>query len=326
MTDLSEGEDAREERVLSDLRRRATFEMLTRDVAPELGLNDDVVRRCARHAEHARIFARLACERCRRGKLAAFFGRVQRVFEILEREVFQVVFAENANAVHEAFEHVLEHPAFTADLDEHLEAIECALALTDALEVVRRFFEEAHGSDVRLARLASIAAFLRAAREVELHERRVVSVGAAANHLREPRPERPRAAPIVGFLPVDRSGSDEASVLHFTRRAGHVVRRRERAGAIDGRHVGQHRGRALPSVGLGRRHVPVDGERAPRIVATKKHFDERTEHAHVIVLGDVRLLRRRDERVRCVIEVSPLHRDARALAQMEEIVEHPFAV
>ena len=150
------------------------------------------------------------------------------------------------------FEDVLEHAALAADLDEHLEAVERALALADALEVVGGLLEEAHGGDVRLARLPRVAALLRAAREVELNERAVVRVGATTDHLREARPERARAAPVVGLLPVDGGRGDEAGVLHLARCAGHVAGRGERARAIDRRHAGKHRHGALPAVVLAR--------------------------------------------------------------------------
>ena len=144
-----------------------------------------------------------------------------------------MVLAQDADAVDEALEHVLEHPALAADLDEHLEAVERALALADALEVVGGLLEEAHRGDVRLARLPGVAALLRAAREVELNERAVVRVRATADDLREARPERACAAPVVGLLAVDRGGGDEARVLHLAGGAGHVVGRGERARAID---------------------------------------------------------------------------------------------
>ena len=96
-----------------------------------------------------------------------------------------MVLAEDPDAVDEALEDVLEHPALAADLHEHLEAVEGALALADALEVVGGLLEETHRGDVRLAGLPVVAALLRAAREVEVHERAVVRVGTARGDLRE---------------------------------------------------------------------------------------------------------------------------------------------
>ena len=55
-----------------------------------------------------------------------------------------MVFAQNADAIDEALEDVLEHSALATDLDQHLEAIEGALALADRLEVIGRLLEEAH--------------------------------------------------------------------------------------------------------------------------------------------------------------------------------------
>ncbi len=109
------------------------------------------------------------------------FAAWERVLEVLQREVLEMILAEDPDAVDEALEHVLEHAALATDLDEHLEAVERPLALADALEVVGRLFQEAHRGDVRLAGLPDVAALLRAAREVEVNERAVVRIGAAAH-------------------------------------------------------------------------------------------------------------------------------------------------
>ena len=58
----------------------------------------------------------------------------------------------------------------------------------------------------------------------------------------------------------------------------------------------------------------------------REHLDERLEDREVVVLGNVRLLRGRDERVRGVVEVAAIERGARALAQVVEVVEHPARI
>src|SRR5205807_1163858 len=91
------------------------------------------------------------------------------------------------------------------------------------------------------ARLRRVVALLRAAREVELRERRVVRVrvahaalpARAAEHLRQPRPERARLLPLPGFFAVDRSGGDEAALLHLAAGGGDVARERHGARAVD---------------------------------------------------------------------------------------------
>ena len=75
-----------------------------------------------------------------------------------------MVFAQDADAVDVALEHVLELLARAADLDEHVEAVERALAEPDRLEVVGRLLEQAHRGDDGLARLTGVAARERAAR------------------------------------------------------------------------------------------------------------------------------------------------------------------
>src|SRR3954449_1222678 len=83
--------------------------------------------------------------------------------------------------------------------------------------------------------------------------------------------------------------------------------------------------RALPAVGLGEGHVPMDGQRAARVVTTQEHFDERSEDREIVVLGDVRLLRRGDERMDGVVEITPAQRSASSLAQVIEVIEHRWA-
>ncbi len=322
LADVAEREDRREQRVLRDLRRRAALSVLLRDFAPELRLLEHVVRARFGHAETARVVGDLARDRRGRGEFFSLLRGRERVLEILQREVLQVVLAQDANAVHEAFEHVFERAALATDLHEHLKAVERALAQAHRLEVIGRFFDETNRRDDRVVRLARVFALLRATREVELHERRVVRVRAAARHLREARPERARADPILRLLAIDRGGRDETRVLHFARGALHVAECCERARAIDGRHLLELRLRALRAVALGRHHVPEHGERAPRVAAFHQHVFERTQHAEVIVLRDVRLRGRRDERVRGVVEISTRERLPGALSQVVEIIQH----
>ncbi len=144
---LAKGEDRGQHRVFGDLDGRAAIEMLLRDEPPEIGLDDDIVRRRARHPEDARVVGGFSRERGGGRQLPPFFRCDEGVFEVLEREVLEMVLAEDADAVHEAFEHVLEEAALAADLHEHLEAIERALALTDALEVVGGLLEQPHRRD-----------------------------------------------------------------------------------------------------------------------------------------------------------------------------------
>ena len=98
-----------------------------------------------------------------------------------------------------------------------------------------------------------------------------------------------------------------------------------RARSTDG-DVLQMLHRALPAIGLGERHVPADGEGAPMIALRREHVGERLQHGEVVVLGDVRLLRCRDERVRRVVEVTARHRAASAFAKLVQIVEHSCRV
>ena len=291
------------------------------------------MRRRRIHSQRARVVRRLARQRCRRGELALLLRRRERVLEVLQREVLEVILAQDPDAVHEPLQDVLEHPALAPDLDEHLEAVEGALALPHRLEVIGPLLEQAHRGDGGLARLPGVAALLGAARQVELHEGRVVRVRAAAplarlapgerrRDLRQARPQRARPLPVVGLLAVDGGGGDEPRVLHLARGRGHVPCRRKRARPVDWRDRRERGARAPPRVGVRQRQIPADRQRAARVPPLRQRVAQRTEHREVIDLCGVRLRRGRQERRDCSVHVAARHRGARALPQLVEIVGH----
>src|SRR5262249_10083639 len=126
LPDLSEEQNRREERVLRDLWRRTAVRVLLRDELPELRSAHRVMRARLRPSDRTCVVGRFARDRrCCRELFLLARGR-ERVVEVLDREVLQMVFTEDSDAIHESFEDVLEHSAFAPDLDEHLEAIERA--------------------------------------------------------------------------------------------------------------------------------------------------------------------------------------------------------
>jgi hypothetical protein len=85
-----------------------------------------------------------------------------RVVQVLESEVLQMVFAQDSDAVDEALQNVFEHAPFAPDLNENLEAVEGPLSLPSRLESVGGFFGETHGGKQRITRLPGLSALLGA--------------------------------------------------------------------------------------------------------------------------------------------------------------------
>ena len=130
------------------------------------------------------------------------------------------------------------------------------------------------------------------------------------------------AASVASEASVSERAVSRRSSASSASRARVVAERRERARAIDRRQAVQQRLRALAPVLLRVEHVPEHRERRARVAAPPEHLLERPQHAEVIVLGDVRLRRRADERVGRVVEIVPRQSLTRPLAEVVEIVEH----
>src|SRR5260370_22842442 len=168
-------EQSRKQRASDDFWMRAALEKLAPGRSPELGLPNYVASGEGK-AQPSSVFTRLAGEYGCGTHFAALLGGRDGGVEILERKLLQVVFAQNADAVDEALEHVLERPALAADLHEHLKAVERAFALSDQFEVVCRFLEQSHARDHRVVRLGCVVATPSAASEIEAGQRTHVGV------------------------------------------------------------------------------------------------------------------------------------------------------
>ncbi len=319
----------REERVLGDLRGRAALEALPRGHAPELGLAERVPARGGRESHGVRERGGLPRQRRGGPRLSALRRGPNRLVVVLEREVLEVVLAQDADRVHEPLEHVLEGAAVAANLREHLEAVEGALALPDRLEVVRGLLEQAHAGDRRLAELRRVLALARAAGEVELHERRHVhalaaglGVGLAMRPRGEPRPERARRVPVSPRFAEERGRGDPARLLGLVRGLGGEALRGEGPRAIHGRHLRQEGLRAAPLRGIVGRERLDDGQRPPGRVRPGQQVGERTEDRVVLPVRRVRARRGREERGDRAVHVAARGGRAGALAEDLNLFEH----
>jgi hypothetical protein len=233
-----------------------------------------------------------------------------------------VILAQDANDIHEAFEHVLELTALAPDGDQDLVAVEGPLPLPDGLVAVRRLLQQVHRRDERRARRAFVARTPRRAREVEAGESRRVEVGVAPReHLGEPRPQEARALRVPAPLPGDGRLGDEPRALVLLRglreEASRAVLPRglrpgdQRTRPIDGRHVG-HEGtlRALVP------RIPIQRERAASVARTKQHIREIGQRGDVLLLARDGVPDREKERVLGALEISASGQGAGLIAQL----------
>ncbi len=221
---------------------------------------------------------------------------------MLQREVLQVVFAQNADRVDEAFEDVLERAAVTADLREHLEAIERALALSNRLEVIGRLLEQAYAGHGRLAELGRVLALPGASREVEPHEGGDVhALAVDAGRARrgdlaarcKARPEGARGRPVARRLSIERGARHHPGLFGLARGLDGEALGAESPRAVAGRDRRQDRLRAAPRRWVVRRERLDHRQRPARVAGLREHVHQRTKHGVVVAVRRVGLRRGR---------------------------------
>jgi len=205
-------------------------------------------------------------------------------------ERLEVVLSENADAVDESLDHVLERLMLAPELNENLEAVERPLAQPDRLEMVGGLLEKTNREHDRLVSLPGVATPLGRAREIALHERGAIRVDPRGrlHRLRKPRPQRPRPLPVLRLFFVDSGGGKEPRGLHLACRVGQTALSGERATPVDGRHAWELLGTARPKGRVASSEVPEDGERSPGVGATRQEVGKRCEDGDVVFVGDVR--------------------------------------
>ena len=244
---LGAREQAGEKCIFDQLGWAAALQHVFGGVLPQLRLSERAALGDARQALLLREGGHLARQRCRRRALASVLRQPDRVIVQAEGVVAEVVLAQDADRVHDALEHVLEHAAQLADRDQHVVAVEGALALADRLEAIRGFFQPVHGRHRGLARRAFVTRRAAGARDVEAREpRRVRLAGLLVELGGEPRPQRAGPCDVRGTFVVDGGAHELSFLFQLARRPAIELRggigplscpRSPGAGSIDGGHV-----------------------------------------------------------------------------------------
>src|SRR5262249_55968945 len=126
------------------------------------------------------------------------------VLVVLEDVELEVVLAQHADAVDVALGEVLELRRLLAELEQDLEAVECALELADLLEIVGDLLELALALDQRAARFGGVRVEPdRSEAVVEVDERRFVRPVAELGMMEQLAPRRGRVGVLLRALERD---------------------------------------------------------------------------------------------------------------------------
>jgi hypothetical protein len=207
--------DGRRERVLRHLGHAAVLEQLGGRLLLRLRATLAVVRLVGQAVAPAELRG-LAQQGGRGVQLTALHGQLGKVFEVLEHVVLEVVGREDADAAQVALGQVLER-ALLSDVEQHLVAVERALALPDGLEPVGGRLDGLHAQHALAARGGVVFQLLTSAAQVEAHEAQDVEVLAQPGVLREPLPQQARRAQVAGVLLLDGGVAQPAGFFEGTR-------------------------------------------------------------------------------------------------------------
>ncbi len=233
-----------------------------------------------------RELRRLAEERGRRHELVPLESELLEVLVVLEHVVLEVVLLEDADAVQVALGQVLEG-ALPAEREQHLVAVEGALAEPARLEAVGRRLEQVHALHHGAPPGGLVAEPVAGAPQVESHEPLRIGLLPESSVLGETLPQNARPAVVPRLLELDRRVAEPSRLLvgarglpgpaQLDRTArqvrGHVGRQLSRGADLTEEEV--HRRRRPATPGLAERACKQTEVRGQLLVEQVGAIDER---------------------------------------------------
>jgi hypothetical protein len=324
LTQLPEGEDRGEERMLGDGDRTPSLEALLGHLTPEIGFQEDRVVGHRRLVLLAGEDGHLVGHGGGSDQLAVGPGAVDGLLEGLQRVAPEVVLAEDAGDVDVPLQDMLVDLHLLADGDEGLEAVEGALPLARALVAIRGLFEEVDGGDAGGAGGAGVPDLLGGAGEVEVGEGGLVDPGALGEAAGEAGPQRAGALPVGPLLEGDGGADKLAGALELlgggqgvapALAAGGGGPAEQRAGPV-------HRGEAVEDLPLGLpvAEVPVQRDRLGEAVEAQQRVPEQEGGAGKLVLPHLGVTPEGgEEQLDGLLEAPPGQRVLPLAAQLVEV-------
>ena len=211
------GVDARVQRVLGQIRWTARRLILPRGLGPESRGARQIVPIVDQRGLGAEIGG-LARQRGGGVQLAPLDRVGEKIVVVLHHVEFLIVRGHDPNRVQVSLRHILERPRVLAHAQEHAVAIEGALAISPALEIVGQLLDQTLGHGHLAQGGFSFTQAKQTFRQAEMHQRGFVGSPGEAGIAERPLPLGARGRRLSRRLQLDRGQNRMFRRRQYTRR------------------------------------------------------------------------------------------------------------